>query len=195
MQGLKNSSFVLSCSAVTKEMNPKDNLYLWGHYGNGHRGIAIEFDTERVASLLIVHPSLKKEPSIGAGQAWIGIEYKQDMPQITAKMFFEFFRNDYQKRMQRTSLEDYYDMTARVKSSVWRQEHEWRLLWRNDETKIKIHRLAIPEDGITAVYVGLAASPSVEADIVFETRRKFPVAKIFKANKKVSFSQLHFEQI
>ena len=86
-------------------------------------------------------------------------------------------------------------MTACVKSSVWCQEYEWRLLWRNDETKLKIHRLAIPEDAITAVYVGLAASPSVEADVVFETRRKFPAAKIFKTNKKVGFSQLRFEQI
>ena len=31
---------MFSCSAVTKDFHPKDNLYLWGHYGYSHRGVA-----------------------------------------------------------------------------------------------------------------------------------------------------------
>jgi len=40
-----------------------------------------------------------------------------------------------------------------------------------------------------------AAPSSAEADIVFETRRKFPAAKVFKAHKKIGFSQIRFEEI
>ena len=127
--------------------------------------------------------------------AWIQIQYQVDMPPLTPKIFYEFYRNDYERRGGRTSLHEYLDTTARVKSVVWRQEHEWRILWRNDETRLKIHRVPVPENAMTAVYIGLAASASVEADVVFETRAKFPSAKIFKACKKLGYSELGFQQL
>jgi hypothetical protein len=195
MEHYKNTTFVLSCSAVTKEMHPRNNLYMWGHYGNGHKGVAIELDTLKAASLLADQHNREKDVKLSVENSWIQIEYAADMPPITTKMFFEFFRNDHEQRAQNTSLERYYNKTARVKSLVWRQEYEWRMLWHNDETHLKIHRAPIPEDAITAVYVGLAASSSVAADMVFETQRKFPAAKIFKAQKKPGFSELEFRQI
>jgi hypothetical protein len=33
VKSYRDSTFVLSCSAVSKDSHPKDNLYLWGHYG------------------------------------------------------------------------------------------------------------------------------------------------------------------
>ena len=193
MERCRNASFVLSCSAAKEGMHPQHNLYMWGHYGNGHRGVAIEFDTVKTASLLVGQHNLENKMLRSEDPAWIQIEYRTDMSRFTAKIFYEFYRSDYEGRKGRTSLHDCIDTTIYTKSVVWRQEHEWRMLWRNGETSLKIHQAPIPEDAITAVYIGLAASPSVEADIVLETRHKFPAATIFKARKKVGFS-LHFEQ-
>src|SRR5262249_8269465 len=49
MSRLRTDTFVLCTSAPTESMHPKDNLYLWGHYGNGHRGPAIEFEPASLA--------------------------------------------------------------------------------------------------------------------------------------------------
>lgn len=38
MDNYKRTKFVFSCSAVTGDQHPRDNLYMWGHYANGHRG-------------------------------------------------------------------------------------------------------------------------------------------------------------
>jgi hypothetical protein len=195
MRDLRNTSYVFSCSAATKESHPKDNLYMWGHYGNGHRGVAIEFDTRKVASLVTQVHNEEKDQQLGPESAWVRIEYETKMPPMTRKMFFDFFRNDYEGGQRHTSLAAFYDKTARVKSLVWKPEAEWRMLWHNDETRLKVHRAPIPSDAVTAVYLGMSMSAGSEADVVFETRRKFPTAKIYKASKKPGFTELEFKQV
>jgi hypothetical protein len=123
------------------------------------------------------------------------INYDTQAPRLTAKKFYQFYRSEYEGRQERTPLHNYVDSTTHFKSSVWSREQEWRILWRNDETRLKTHKVKIPEDAISAVYVGLAASPSVQDDVVYETRRNFPTAKIFKARKRNGYAELRFEQI
>jgi Protein of unknown function (DUF2971) len=55
LQMVRETSFVLSTSAAHSGLHPKDNLYMWGHYANGHRGLAIEFDTQALASAVLKH--------------------------------------------------------------------------------------------------------------------------------------------
>jgi hypothetical protein len=193
VKSYRDSTFVLSCSAVSKDSHPKDNLYLWGHYGAGHRGVAIEFETKKTISLL-VNDNLGSK-NLDLEDPWIKINYDTQAPRLTAKIFYQFYRSEYEGRQERTPLHNYVDSTTHFKSSVWSREQEWRILWRNDETRLKIHKVKIPEDVISAVYVGLAASPSVQDDVVFETRRNFPTAKIFKARKRNGYAELRFEQI
>jgi len=38
LQKARESAFVLCTSAADSDRHPKDNLYMWGHYANGHRG-------------------------------------------------------------------------------------------------------------------------------------------------------------
>jgi hypothetical protein len=37
LNALRKHTFMLSTSAPLDGIHPKDNLYMWGHYGNGHR--------------------------------------------------------------------------------------------------------------------------------------------------------------
>ncbi len=166
---------MFSCSAVTKDSHPKDNLYMWGHYGNGHRGVALEFDTRKVASLITEKHNKEKGDNLGPESAWVHIEYEAKMPPVTRKVFFEFFRNEREQSRHRTSLEGYYDKTSRVKSLVWKREDEWRMLRHNNETRLKVHRVPIPPEAIPTVYIGLSTPSGSEADIVFETRLRVPV--------------------
>jgi hypothetical protein len=192
MEQLRDTSFIFSCSAVTKDFHPKNNLYMWGHYGNGHRGVALEFDARKVASVFRKPTGETFAPE----SVWIRIEYEAKFAPITCAMFFDFFRNEYEGSGGLTSLETYYDRLTRVKSIVWQKEEEWRLFYQpRDKTRLKVHRELVPPESLTAVYIGLQASRGSEADIVFETRKHFPSAKIFRAHKKPGFTELKFRQI
>ena len=65
-----------------------------------------QFDTAKTVSFAIdrhdpEHTLFRPE------DAWIEIEYEVNMPSITAKMFYDFYRNDDEGRRTRTSLHDY----------------------------------------------------------------------------------------
>jgi hypothetical protein len=167
---------------------------MWGHYGNGHRGVALEFDTRKVASLYTEKYNKAKGEKLAPEDAWVRIEYEAKLAAITCSMFFDFFRNQYEQGQRRTSLQTYIEKASHVKSLVWKREKEWRLFRRLDGTRLKVHRELVPPDAIAAVYVGLSTPPGSEADIVFETRRKFPNAKIYRAHKKLGFTELEFTQ-
>lgn len=50
---LRNSTFIFSTSGIGEGKHPKDNLHMWSHYGDGHRGVAIEFDTALLAGAVV----------------------------------------------------------------------------------------------------------------------------------------------
>ncbi len=195
MKHMKDTTFVFSCCAVSREHDPKNNLYMWGHYRNGHRGVAIEFDTIRTSSLLPRHPVFSSLNPVSPEQAWVQVNYREDYSIITPAMFFELFNSHNEKQDMDTRIAQYFRKQVSTKSLAWRQEYEWRILWRNDETRSKIWRTIIPDDAITAVYIGLLSSESSQSDILFELKSKFPQSKCFRAKKKLGFSELDFVDI
>ena len=194
-KALWNGIFVLSASAPRDSTHPKDNLYLWGHYGNGHRGVAIEFDTQQTTSIMINDHHRQKGDLLTAEDVWIRVDYEHRLAPITLEQFFQFCKNSYEQTGRRTSLHDYYDKIAKTKALAWKTENEWRLLWQNDETRLKFHRTAINEAAITAVYIGQNTATGAAEDIVFETRRQFPAAQIYKARKRHGEFALDFERL
>ena len=83
-----------------------------------------------------------------------------------------------------------------LRGKPWqKQENEWRLLWRNDETKLKTHRFALTEKAIRAIYLGLASSNTTETELEFELYRNFPKAKLYKATKYVGAFAFEFHEI
>jgi hypothetical protein len=46
---LRGCLYMFSTSAVYQDDHPRDNLYMWGHYANGHRGVAVQFNPLEVA--------------------------------------------------------------------------------------------------------------------------------------------------
>ncbi len=77
---LRNNTFLFSTSAVNKDKHPKNNLYMWSHYGNGHRGVAIEFDTALLARAVLAKSkelAVKSRTSMRYGARSITTSYRR----------------------------------------------------------------------------------------------------------------------
>ena len=187
---LKKSTFVFSTSAETEELHPRDNLYMWGHYGNGHRGVACEFDTHELASSLLKPHASENGAPPEKQDAWAKIEYREKFPPFTAEHYFEFMKQEMDFQSGKitakilTQLEIYYNLMGRVKGEVWAKENEWRLMWRNDQTRMKFYRCPISSEFITTIYLGLNLSASSKQDFVFEAKHNFQKAKVLFAKKR-----------
>ncbi|MCX5712935.1 MAG: DUF2971 domain-containing protein [Candidatus Omnitrophica bacterium] len=143
----RNHGFIFSTCEITNEEHPKDSLYMWSHYGCGHRGVAIEFDTA-----LLARPVLKSL-GIHGTEPWVKIRYRSELPKITCESFFQTVKaviND--ESLDRTALFKITELTLSSKSIVWKKEKEWRLILANYETKLKVLKLGLEDDTITALY-------------------------------------------
>lgn len=192
MAKTRDSLFVFSTCAVEEGNHPKDNLYMWVHYGNGHRGIAIEFNTTDLTA------SLKKQDVPDNEPPWWEMFYTKEIPKIKCEDIFEFFIN---AKPDQNILESYGPKLTEVinkrlhsKGEIWRKENEWRLVWKNDETKLKIHRHALPDNAIKAVYLGCSAK-ELRDNFIYETQCNFPSASVFLAKMRKGEYSLDFEKI
>ena len=187
--------FVFSTCAVREGSHPRDNLYMWGHYGNGHRGVAIEFNTTDLVKLVIDHDAKNGD------FPWWKMNYKKEIPRIKCEDIIEFVLN---AKPSSDNFEDFgpklktaIDQKLRSKGEVWKSEDEWRLVHGNDETKLKIHRYDIPSSAITAVYLGCRAAEQEQLRnaFIYETQRHCPNVNVFRANMRSGEYALDFEKI
>jgi len=133
---LRDNTFLFSTSAIREGSHPKDNLYLWGHYANGHRGVAIEFDTGLLTKAVLekITKLTGEDPNID--EVWSEVNYTDELSRITAKSIFQFVISDSQTpdtvAWDRTELANIIKLMVRSKSMEWKKEDEWRLMWLND---------------------------------------------------------------
>jgi hypothetical protein len=86
----RNSLFIFSTSGVTKDSHSKDNLHMWSHYGNGHRGIAIEFDTTLLKRTILKEQEIWGGAEIDANDLPSEVIYQDDLPLITCEHIFQY---------------------------------------------------------------------------------------------------------
>lgn len=196
---LLDSAFIFSTCGISEDTHAKDNLYMWSHYGNGHRGVAIEFDTIRLADAVMGEQKRLGGPKI---EPWFVINYKDDVPKITCEHIFQYvmiYTNNADKEtLEQTELAKTLPIIFSLKSLEWKVENEWRIMRQNKDTKLKICRLDILDDSITAVYLGCRYelnADHMEDPFIYETKRHFPRAEIFKARKRKGKFALDFERI
>jgi len=180
----KNSMFAACfCESNINEAHPKDNLYMWGHYANGHRGIAIEFDTKVLISKF-------------GNKCVYKIEYVDELPRITYEEGYKFFMFPDSIELQ-DLIRQKYDQIIRSKSKKWwKLEKEWRLMWTNDETilsycKVPVEGL-LPDNAILAIYLGCELDPNIIPKITVQAKKNHPNATIYKAEKVANTLALKF---
>ena len=199
---LRDSSFIFSTSEISEENHPKDNLYMWSHYANGHRGVAVEFDTTLLSKAVLERQKMLGEVEVGINEIISKINYLNEIPKITCENIVNFVINDTpisdENAWMETELADILRKRASSKSIGWELEKEWRLMWHNDETRLKFQRVDMIDETIIAIYLGLRyplIDDHIRDDLIFETKRNFPRAKIFRAIKGKGKSLLDFKLV
>jgi hypothetical protein len=197
----RNSSFIFSTSAVSEDTHPKDNMYMWSHYGNGYRGVAIEFDTNLLANAVLEQQKMLGGPDMDVNEILFEIKYPNETPLIKCEHIVNFVLDDIHRGKEawmKTELGNILKERASSKSRGWKIEKEWRLRKHNDETRLKVQRLDLLDDTITALYLGFRyplIGDHENDDLIFETKRNFAKADIFKAKKRKGKPSLDFERV
>lgn len=181
----RKKMFIFSASAVSEKNNMHKNLYMWGHYGNGHRGVAIKFNTK------VLTERFKDQID----------QFSPYGPWIKAKDMYEYIMkklsNPGSDEFLTDELQEAISTQIRSKNDVWSKEEEWRLILPDEKTKIKFIRHDLPDKAILSVYLGcrLSDNKKTQSGFIDETKRQFPEAELFKALMKPNEHALSFEQI
>jgi hypothetical protein len=196
----RSTTFVLCTCAKTPDARPENNLYMWAHYANGHRGVAVEFDPKALADAVLSHNAAVSGVTVSPRDAWTQMEYADVFPPITAEQIFQFMKQEMEiasgARSVRSDmqLDEYYKRMGMVKSTVWRVESEWRLMWRNDEIKKLVYKCPIGAEAITKIFLGLSIPPNVRERVITSARLQFPAVTILQARKRHGEFALRFER-
>jgi len=197
---LRKHTFMLSTSGPQGGFHPKDNLYMWGHYGNGHRGIAVEFDTEKIAAAVLKHHELENGAPLEERTVWSKVEYAQRFAPIAAADVFAFLKQEKDLELRRiasrvaTRLDLYYKRMSVIKSDVWKSENEWRLMWRNRTAAPSVYKCPISPECLANIFIGLNFSGDTAA-LAKEVKHEFPNAGVFIALKRHGDLALEFVRL
>lgn len=168
--------FIASFSEGTR-----DDLYMWGHYANGHRGIAIEFNWEQLNNCLT-----KLKGHEGGGE-FFKVSYASP---------YVFTNKDVgQLRIQGPIIAEKMRLMFRTKTDNWKRENEWRFMVTDKDTSLDYTKIDLADDVISAVYIGCAAEEKVGQSVYQQTKRNFPNAKVFLAKKRKDKLAIEFEEI
>lgn len=191
---LRSSVFLFCASAPMDGYRPSQNLYMWGHYGSGHRGVAIEFNSTSVAASVRRHQIAINSQFKAEIRPWTPVLYKERLEKISAGDFYEFIMST-ERTVHTTQLVRQLNTISRVKSPVWKPEQEWRLLWRNDEIEPNIYCIPIEPSAIKTIFIGLRIEERTAEEIANVARANFPDASVVQCRARPGEFALDFNPI
>jgi len=107
--------------------NHRDDILMWSHYSDGHRGFCLEFDKKLLEAWKLCRP----------------IDY--DNKYLSFKEFNEAFPDNNEKLIQLLLLR---------KSEHWIYENEWRIIVKPDNDNSGNRYYTFPEELLTGVIFG-----------------------------------------
>jgi hypothetical protein len=152
----------------------RDDLLMWAHYSDDHRGFCVGIDT---AQLLELQNSLARRSHLLDLRKVI---YADKMPEI----------NFYESMMSNQGEEETIDLLC-TKSAHWSYEEEFRLIyWDHTNTA-----LSIEQDAIAEVCLGCRIQEENREKTLSLLDEKHSSAAVFQAHKHETSFTLEFEQI
>lgn len=148
---------------------PEQNLLMWAHYGDAHRGMMIKF-----------------VPGVGV-EGLEKVRYRRKFPRVTVEDFVAYHMGNPTPFMEKVA-----NNVAYTKSIDWKTEREWRIIYQKSQDP---YEPEIPERAIHSVYLGVRADKRVQCDVRVELRRNFPNAKLFQTHIMNGSFALRFEEI
>ena len=126
-----------------------NNILMWSHYGDHHRGFCIGFDVGKLWLSVLREFKLNmliKESGLESSAGVIDlhkVRYNSDVP------IFEWF-----KIKEREAWIRQYEELLVTKADLWAYEQEYRLVWQRGVAR----KLTIPADAIVKVVYGCRSS-------------------------------------
>ena len=153
-----------------------DNILMWSHYANNHKGVVLSFSPIREVD----SPLLMAKP----------VHYTEDIPQIQYTDLLAVDKNHID-----TSIQKIQEIITLTKSLHWSYEREWRVIsgLRDPSNRTEICKFA-PEE-LEYVYLGCQMEPEKKAEILTLLESKYPHLKVYQANKSLSQFTLEFQEI
>jgi hypothetical protein len=166
----------------------KDNLLMWSHYANSHKGFVLEFYSEHE-----FFDRRKKETQIA--------EHLKKVRYTVKRPEFVFYEEDLSQPQQ---VDNWINNFIWVKSKHWEYEQEWRVLntLNNSHKKIEksgapIHLFELPPEAIKNIFLGCKMSKenfSKFTDLL-KTQTNLKHINAFKAYQDEKEYRLRFKKI
>lgn len=166
-RGLNNSGVV-----CLSEIN--DDILMWSHYADAHKGICLVFDKEIIAN--DKRFILRK------------INYRDDNRLIPCKEFYEIFGKGY----------EIYDLLLLTKSLHWKYEREWRILVsakyiENNSVDEDDKRFFICNSILTGIIFGWKFSPAFK-QVIMKLVQNRPI-QLYQAKRNENSYAIDVEPI
>ena len=131
-----------------------DNILMWSHYADDHKGAVIEFHAQLEDSAFIL-----AQP----------VRYVSTMPVYTHEM------------MKERRADELFDMITLTKSKIWEYEKEWRIVATMRDKSKDYELLRFPPEEIAAVYLGCRITDEYKKEIIEITNNKYENVEIYQA--------------
>lgn len=172
---LNSWSNIISHFRILSLTTKPDNLLMWSHYADEHRGVVVKF---------------KRKPSFGSPQK---VNYKDGhqslnnafnlMASIVVKMEAKGgFEDDHSDRFSDVTLkimQNYFFM----KMSEWRYENEYRIVYPESNAKVRkinsnLDVVEVNESDIESIIIGSSVSPLRASRLTKLIKGRLPNAKV-----------------
>jgi hypothetical protein len=155
-----------------------DNLLMWSHYGDSHKGVCIGFDI-----------NLPFDNIFGNGYE---VEYKDEYPTICLTEIDMMLA----AHMEGSNLDKYDNIITQhafTKAKTWNYEDEIRFLRDNSIYDTKI--MDFPSTKLTEMILGTSISKENENIVLSLMKNNFPHAKIKRSKLSSKEYKLEIEEI
>ena len=156
----------------------KDNILLWSHYTNNHKGVCIGLNTKKIIEFM------DQKAKMGIVFDLQDIDYKKEMPKIN------FFESMKQINVHNFKNSDLYKLLY-TKSKDWNYEKEYRFILYDQTNKI----VSIGNNIISEIILGCRISSDNKKLILDICNGYEHKPKVYQAKTSNKKFELEFEQI
>lgn len=149
-----------------------DDILMWSHYGNSHKGFCIGFDRDKLFNFLY-----NKYRSVGI----IKVQYTNNYPIIKPSPDKNII------------LKNIFEIQLGTKSKKWSYENEYRIIITRKADKIV--DLSKNKDVYKNIILGYSIVPQIEDEIIKRVRHDLPHVEIYKAEKSKDQFKLKINRI
>ncbi len=149
----------------------KDNLLMWAHYSDEHKGAVIKFRCipEKDTALCAAKPVI----------------YSNTVPLLTIEDFFS--------KRDRAIKEYLLNGILLTKSKDWEYEKEWREILLKQQNGQDYDLRGVFEDELDSIYLGCRMENKERKEIMDIVKHKRKNMKVFQSQKSVKEFKLDFE--